>query len=84
MTEETVVCKGPCQRKEWPRFGRSSILRHLSQASKCRSLYTNQDIEELKETSQSRKRKREHDDYDANERRKKHLKTYNKVERREK
>ena len=76
--EETITCKGPCERKNWPKYGRSSFLRHLSQAKKCRAMYTIEEIDELKKSSHERKEtlalKRKRDDYDPEVRNKKYKK----------
>ena len=44
--EEFVVCKGPCN-KTWQKFGRSSFLRHISQAKKCRAKYNDDDLKDI-------------------------------------
>ena len=49
--EETITCKGPCERKNWPKYGRSSFLRHISQAKTCRAMYTVEEIDTLKQSS---------------------------------
>jgi hypothetical protein len=74
--EETVICKGPCERKEWPKYGRSSFLTYISRATKCRALYTVEEIDVLKQSAQEKKetlqRKRKRYNYDPGERNKKY------------
>ena len=45
--EDEIECRGPCKKKIWPKFGKSSFLRHISQAAKCRSLYSEAEIKDL-------------------------------------
>ena len=83
--EETIICKGPCERKEWPKYGRSSFLRHISQAKTCRAMYTVEEIDTLKQSSHKRKEtlelKRKRDGYDPELRNKKHKKSYDSSKR---
>jgi hypothetical protein len=83
--EETIICKGPCERKEWPKYGRSSFLRHISQANKCKVMYTAEEIDEFKQSSQernqTRKRKRDKEEYDPANRNKKYQETYDQNKR---
>ena len=64
--EDFIDCKGPCS-KTWPKFGRNTLLRHITFASKCRKKYSDYEIDTLKQSSQERnkslKRKREKEHY---------------------
>ena len=70
--EETIECRGPCKKKTWPKFGRSSFLRHISQAMQCKSFYTDEEFENFQQVANERKkdfkRKRAIETYDSEER----------------
>ena len=53
--EESVTCRGPCK-KTWAKFGRSSFLRHIKQATKCKEKYTDKEIIDLEHASEERVR----------------------------
>ena len=55
--EDNITCRGPCK-KVWPRFGRSSFLTHITQAKKCKSLYSEDEIAEFQQSSYNRKKKK--------------------------
>ena len=78
IMEETIACRGPCK-KIWSKFGRSSFLRHIKQAAKCREKYTDPEINDLQECNERRnlnmKRERERKNYDPEARNKKYQKT---------
>ena len=75
--EETIACRGPCK-KIWSKFGRSSFLRHIKQAAKCRDKYTDTEINDLQECNEQRnlnmKRERKRKNYDPESRNKKYQK----------
>ena len=80
--EETIPCRGPCK-KIWSKFGRSSFLRHIKQAAKCRKKYRDTEIDDLEQCNKQRNkqrklsmnRKRNHKNYDPEARHKKYQKT---------
>ena len=77
--EESIACRGPCK-KTWAKFGRSSFLRHIKQAKKCKEKYTETEINHLEQASELRtknlKRKRQFET-DKEEERKRKRETYN-------
>ena len=56
--EEKIPCRGPCE-KEWPKYGKSSFLRHISQAKRCKVLYSEDEISTLKSSSLLRKKEQD-------------------------
>ena len=76
--DESITCRGPCK-KQWARFGRSSFLRHIKQAKKCKEKYNDNEIFKLEKDSEERtrnlKRKKDIDSYDSEERKKKYQKS---------
>ena len=76
--EETIACRGPCK-KIWSKFGRSSFLRHIKQAAKCREKYTDTEINDLQECNKQRnlnmKKERKRKNYDPEARNEKYQKT---------
>ena len=76
--EETIACRGPCK-KIWSKFGRSSFLRHIKQAAKCREKYTDTEINDLQESNEQRNlnmnRERKRKNYDPEARNEKYQKT---------
>ena len=53
--DESITCRGPCK-KLWARFGRSSFLRHIKQAKRCKEKYNDNEIIELEKDSEERTR----------------------------
>ena len=76
--EETIAYRGPCK-KIWSKFGRSSFLRHIKQAAKCREKYTDTEINDLQESNKQRNlnmnRERKRKNYDPEARNEKYQKT---------
>ena len=76
--EETIAYRGPCK-KIWSKFGRSSFLRHIKQAAKCREKYTDTEINALQECNKQRNlnmnRERKRKNYDPEARNEKYQKT---------
>ena len=54
--EESVSCRGPCKRKDWPISGRSSFFNHISRSSQCRALYSETEFLELQRLSKERRK----------------------------
>ena len=81
--EESIACKGPCK-KVWAKFGRSSFLRHIKQAKKCRMKYSDDELKVLEECNKQRTldlhRKRKLENYDQRKRKEKYDKTDKKNE----
>ena len=84
--EESITCRGPCK-KVWAKFGRSSFLRHVKQAKKCKEKYSDNEIIELEKagkkmtrrlyyqrSGKERELKRQRDGYDSEQRNKKYQK----------
>ena len=82
--EESITCRGPCK-KVWAKFGRSSFLRHVKQAKKCKEKYSDNEIIELEKAGKERTKrlqyqgsakerqlKRKRDCYDSEQRNKKY------------
>ena len=73
--DESITCRGPCK-KQWAKFGRSSFLRHIKQAKKCKEKYNENEIFILEKDSEERtrnlKRKKNTDSYDTEERKKRY------------
>ena len=82
--EESITCRGPCK-KVWAKFGRSSFLRHVKQAKKCKEKYSDDEIIELEKAGEKmtrrlkyqrngkeRELKRQRDGYDSEQRNKKY------------
>ena len=69
--EDTITCRGTCDKKVWPKHGRSNFLTHITRAKKCKILYTTEEIEEFKKLSYLQKKKRQIETYDENEKNKK-------------
>ena len=82
--EESITCRGPCK-KVWAKFGRSSFLRHVKQAKKCKEKYSDNEIIELEKAGKKmtrrleyqrggkeRELKRQRDGYDSEQRNKKY------------
>ena len=69
--EDTITCRGTCDKKVWPKHGRSSFLTHITRAKKCKALYTEEEIKEFKKLSYSQKKKNQTETYDENEKNKK-------------
>ena len=82
--EESITCRGPCK-KVWAKFGRSSFLRHVKQAKKCKEKYSDNEIIELEKAGEERTKrlqyqgsakerqlKRKRDCYDSEQRNKKY------------
>ena len=53
---DNITCRGTCKKKVWPKNGRSNFLRHITQAKKCKELYTEVEIEEFRKLSRNRKK----------------------------
>ena len=64
--EDTVTCRVTCDKKVWPKHGRSSFLTHLTRAKKCKILYTAEEIEEFKKLAYLQQKKRKVETYDEN------------------
>ena len=81
--DESITCRGPCK-KQWAKFGRSSFLRHIKQAKKCKERYNDNEIFKLEKDSEERtrnlKRKKDIDSYDPEEREKKYQKSNKEIE----
>ena len=79
--EESIACKGPCK-KSWAKFGRSSFLRHIKQAKKCREKYSDDEIKDIEDFNKQRtldlNRKRNLKNYDQDIRSNKYRKVDNK------
>ena len=80
--EDSITCRGPCK-KVWARFGRSSFLRHVKQAKKCKAKYSEIEVIEMEKASGERTRnlkrqreseRRQHDSYDSVKRKKRYEK----------
>ena len=78
--EDKIACKGLCKR-QWPRYGKSSLLRHISQARNCKAKYSEDEISSFKTSSYLRKKEqgriKNKDVYDPNARKQKHQRAYN-------
>ena len=76
--EESITCRGPCK-KVWARFGRSSFLRHVKQAKKCKEKYSDNEIIEFERACEKRRSgrelKRQRDCYDSGQRKAKYQKS---------
>ena len=85
--EEKILCRGPCK-KEWPKYGKSSFLRHISQAKRCKVLYSEVKISSLKSSSLLRKKEQDlqkkKDAYDPSLRKQKHQSSYDPSARKQK
>ena len=68
--EDNITCRGTCKKKIWPKYGRSNFLRHITQAKKCKDLYTDDEIENFRKLSYNRKKQMRIEGYDENERNK--------------
>ena len=72
--EDNITCRGTCKKKVWPKNGRSNFLRHITQAKKCKDLYTDDEIEEFQKLSYNRKKnkevKRQRESYNNDEKKK--------------
>ena len=81
--EESVTCRGPCK-KTWAKFGRSSFLRHIKQATKCKEKYTDNEIIDLEHASEERvrnmKKRRHQNTYNLEERQAKYIKDKPKIQ----
>ena len=84
--DQSITCRGPCK-KLWARFGRSSFLRHIKQAKKCKEKYADNEIikfeKDSEERTRSMKRQREIEKYNTEERKKKYQRTYDTEKRHE-
>ena len=69
--EDNITCRGTCKKKVWPKYGRSNFLRHITQAKKCKDLYTDDEIENFRKLSYNRKKQMQVEGYDENEKNKK-------------
>ena len=97
--EESIACRGPCK-KIWAKFGRSSFLRHIKQAKKCKEKYTETEINHFEHASELRtknlkrqrqiqtdkeiERKRKRKNYNSEKETERKRKSYNPVARHEK
>ena len=77
--EESITCRGPCK-KVWAKFGRSSFLRHVKQAKKCKEKYSENEIIELEKAGKERQLKRKRDCYDSEQRNKKYQRSNKETE----
>ena len=90
--EDSITCRGPCK-KVWARFGRSSFLRHVKQAKKCKEKYSDNEIIELEKAGEERAKnlnyqrrdkkrelKRRRDCYDSEQRSKKYQRSNKETE----
>ena len=68
--EDDITCRGTCKKKVWPKYGRSNFLRHITQAKKCKELYTQDEIEKFQSLSYNRKKQMRVEGYDENEKNK--------------
>ena len=84
--EESITCRGPCK-KIWAKFGRSSFLRHVKQAKKCKEKYSDAEIVHFEQASEERarslKRQRQFET-DKEKERKRKRENYNSEARHEK
>ena len=62
--DDNITCRGTCKKKVWPKKGRSNFLRHITQAKKCKILYTEDEIEEFRKLSYKMELKRQRESYD--------------------
>ena len=69
--EDTITCRGTCDKKVWPLYGTSSFLKHVTKAKKCKALYTEEEINEFKKLSYSQQKKKQVEAYDETEKNKK-------------
>ena len=90
--EESIACRGPCK-KTWAKFGRSSFLRHIKQAKKCKEKYTETEINHFEHASELRtknlkrqrqsetdkeiERNKKRENYDSEKERKRKRENYN-------
>ena len=90
--EESIACRGPCK-KTWAKFGRSSFLRHIKQAKKCKEKYTETEINHFEheselrtknlkrqrqfETDKEKERKKKRENYDSEKERERKRESYN-------
>ena len=69
--DNNITCRGSCEKKVWPKFGRSNFLKHITFAKKCKALYTEEEIKEFKKLSYIKTKEKQIENYDENEKNKK-------------
>ena len=69
--EDTITCRGTCDKKVWPKHGRSSFLIHVNKAKKCKAFYTEEEINEFRKISYSQQKKKKVEIYGKNDQSKK-------------
>ena len=69
--EDTITCRGTCEKKIWAKHGRSNFLTHISRAKKCKALYTEEEINEFRKISYSQQKKKKVEIYGKNDQSKK-------------
>ena len=74
--EDTITCRGTCDKKVWPKHGRSSFLIHVNKAKKCKAFYTEEEINEFRKISYSQQKKKKVEIYGKNDQSKKLKRRY--------